>query len=254
MPEETATPRGAREFLPAMGRHALLPLYDPLTRILGVGAAHRRLVDDADIRAGQHVLEIGCGTGNLLLAVARTRPVASAVGLDPDPAALAVARRKADRRGLAARWERGYADELPFPDSSIDRVLSAFMFHHLPTDQKQAALREVRRVLAPGGSLNLVDIVGHSPQTAGPIARLLHRVHGHGEQDHVGHGTGSSRHGRAHGRLVDNAPDRVRELMSEAGLVDAVEVARSRSLVGRLAYYRARADARLPEDPGVSRG
>ena len=183
-----------REYLPAMGRTALLPLYDPFTRLLGVRDAHWRLVAQAGIEPGATVLEIGCGTGNLLLLAARAVPGATLTGLDPDPAVLALAGRKARRAGVTLRLDRGYADRLPYPDGSVDRVLSAFMLHHLPAAQQHAALREVRRVLAPGGRLHLLDIDGSPPSAAGRLLRLGH-VHTaeHGDTARTGTGTGTGR-------------------------------------------------------------
>ena len=223
MPDPT-TPH-ERTYLPAMGRNALLPLYDPLTRVLGVASAHRHLVDQAGLEPGHRVLEVGCGTGNLVLLAKRTQPEATVVGLDPDPAALARARRKAGRADLDVRLDRGFADELPYPDASIDRVLSAFMFHHLPLPEKQQALAETRRVLTPGGALHLLDFSGPAPHSEGFLARL----HGH-----------LAPHARRHGLLRDNASDRVRALMVEARLTEAVETGRWRSVLGRYSTYRAR--------------
>ena len=133
-----------RPFLPGMSRDWLLPLYDPLTQLLGVRRVHRRLLDQAGVRPGQRVLEIGCGTGNLLLAAKRAQPAATVVGVDPDLTALARAHRKARRRGLAVQLDRGYADDLPYPDDSVDVVLSSFMLHHVPADRREPAMREVR--------------------------------------------------------------------------------------------------------------
>jgi ubiquinone/menaquinone biosynthesis C-methylase UbiE len=79
------------------------------------------------------------------------------VGLDPDPKALAIAKRKAQRAGLAIQLDQGFSDGLPYPDASFDRVFSSLMFHHLKAEEKAATLREVRRVLRPGGSLHLLD-------------------------------------------------------------------------------------------------
>jgi len=222
-----------REYLPAMGRTALLPLYDPFTRLLGVRDAHWRLVAQAGIEPGATVLEIGCGTGNLLLLAARAVPGATLTGLDPDPAVLTLARRKARRAGVTLRLDRGYADRLPYPDGSVDRVLSAFMLHHLPAAQQHDALREVRRVLAPGGRLHLMDIDGSPPSAAGRLLRLGHvhtAEHGHGH----GHG-----HGHEAGPHAHATPDAALGALRDAGFTDAAVVAHGAMPLGGYSYYRA---------------
>jgi SAM-dependent methyltransferase len=211
------TPESAKPYLPGMGRDWLLPLYDPLTRALGMAAAHRRLVDQSDLRPGQRVLEIGCGTGNLALLVKRLRPDVDVVGLDPDPKALARARRKAARGALAVQLDRGFAEELPYPDASFDRVLSSFMFHHLGAADRRQALREVGRTLRPGGSLHLLDFGGAKDPSDGLVARLAH----------------SSK------RLQDNFGDRIPTLMREAGLADPVETGHRVTRVGRYTLWFA---------------
>jgi ubiquinone/menaquinone biosynthesis C-methylase UbiE len=104
-----------RIYLPAAGHEWLLPLYDPLVKLLGGGSAHRQLVDQTGIQPGHRVLEIGCGTGNLVILVKRLYPRAEVVGLDPDPKALARARRKAERDALSIQFDRGFSDALPYP-------------------------------------------------------------------------------------------------------------------------------------------
>jgi ubiquinone/menaquinone biosynthesis C-methylase UbiE len=199
------------DYIPAMGRHWMLFLYDPFSRVARVGRIHDALLDRASIRPGQRVLEIGCGTGNLLTALGRRRvPDLDVLGTDPDPAALGKARRKAARAKLPLRYERAYAGELPLPDDSVDRVLSSYMLHHLDATAKAGALREVRRVLRPGGELHLVDADG-TPRE-GRKSRPL---------------------------LAGNAPDRVLALMHEAGLTDAMETGRGQRLGGHV-FYRAR--------------
>ena len=113
-----------RTYLPAAGHDWLLPLYDPVVKLLGSESAHRQLLEQAGIRPGHRVLEIGCGTGNLALLVKRLQPGAEVVGLDPDPKALARARRKAEREVLSVQLDRRFADMLPYPDGSFERVLS----------------------------------------------------------------------------------------------------------------------------------
>ena len=199
------------DYLPAMGKDWMLPLYDPLTRLLGVQRIHRRLVELAAIERGHRVLEIGCGPGGLVLRAQRMHPDAEIVGLDPDPLALARARRKAERAGLPVRFDQGKAGELPYPDESFDRVLSSFMFHHLDDAEKRRALAEVRRVLRPGGELHLVDVAGHHH---GRFGRRMQR----------------SEH------LRDNAGDGIPDRMRDAGLTDVRTGER-----GRLGttFYRA---------------
>ena len=205
-------------YLPGLGHDRLLPLYDPLQKVLGVASAHRPLVDQAEIRPGHRVLEIGCGTGNLAILIKRLHPGTQVVGLDPDPKALARARRKAEREALSVQLDLGFAEELPYPDGSFDRVFSAFMFHHLEADGKVKTLREVRRVLKPGGSLHLLDLGGAKMRSDGVMARLQHRSD----------------------RLRDNFGVRIPTLMRETGFMDPMEVAhRVTIFIGRVTYYRA---------------
>ena len=196
--------------MPAAGYDWLLFLYDPLSRLAGGEAAHRQLVDQADIESHHRILDIGCGTGNLTLLVKRRHPQADVVGLDPDARALARARRKAEREGLALELHPGFSDALPFPDASFDRVVSAFMLHHLSMDEKARTLREARRVLRAGGGLHVLDFA----------------TSGHGLLAHL-----------FHGHLQDQ--ERIGEILREAGFAQSGEVARRQTLLGRVAYHRA---------------
>jgi SAM-dependent methyltransferase len=205
-----------RGFLPAAGHDWLLPLYDPMHRLLGGPAALDRLLDQAALAAGQRVLDIGCGTGTLAVRVCARQPGIQVLGLDPDPKALSRARAKAARSGVSVTWQQGFADALPFPDATFDRIFSSFMFHHLGAKAKRGALREAARVLRPGGSLHLLDFGGSGDHSHGLLGRLLHR----------------SEH------LRDNLEGRIPRLFLEAGLNEAREVERHRTLLGSIAWYR----------------
>jgi ubiquinone/menaquinone biosynthesis C-methylase UbiE len=204
------------DYIPAAGRDALLPGYDLLTRLLGMNRVYDTLVAQAEIAAGLRVLEIGCGTGNVTTRVKRAEPGADVVGTDPDPLALARAQRKA--RGMTGiRFERAYAQELPFADGEFDRVLSSMMLHHLDYDMKAGAAAEIHRVLRPGGVLHIVDIGGPVTASDGLMARRMLR----------------SPH--AAGNLGDTIP----RLLTTVGF-DCTEIGTRRSrFIGRLTFYRA---------------
>jgi ubiquinone/menaquinone biosynthesis C-methylase UbiE len=204
------------DYLPAMGRDALLPIYDVFTRLLGINKIHDALIAQAELESGIRVLEIGCGPGNLTIRAKRAQPGAELIGSDPDPRALARAQRKA--RGLAGiRFERAYAQELPYADGEFDRVLSSLMLHHLDDDVRTSAAAEIFRVLRPGGRLHLVDIGGEMTAHHGLAARWMKR------NPHV----------------VGNLGDAIPRLLQTAGF-DCAEVgARRHRLIGQLTFYRA---------------
>jgi cyclopropane fatty-acyl-phospholipid synthase-like methyltransferase len=146
------------DFLPALRFRVLTPLFDPLVRMTTRERTFKqRLLEQAAIRPGERVLDLGCGTGTLAVAIKRACPGARVSGLDADPQILALARRKAASAGTEISFKEGYSNDLPFEEASFDAVVSTLFFHHLTGDVKTATLREVARVLVPGGRLHIGD-------------------------------------------------------------------------------------------------
>lgn len=138
----------------------LAPVYDRYCPIVGLGRAFRQAtLHRAELKPGESVLDVGCGTGVLTrlaaLAVGQTGRV---IGIDPAAKMIEVARKNALTEGSRAEFRLAVIEDLPFEENRFDCVLSSAMLHHLPPEVKVKGLSEVHRVLTPGGRLVLVDV------------------------------------------------------------------------------------------------
>jgi ubiquinone/menaquinone biosynthesis C-methylase UbiE len=132
-----------RHFVPAIGR--------PVAA---------ELIEAADLRPGERVLDVACGTGIVTrLAADRVRADGSVAGLDPNPAMLAVAREAASGEAPIT-WHEAHAEHIPLDDDRFDVVLCGMGLQFFAN--RAAALREIRRVLAPGGRF-VANVPGPTP-------------------------------------------------------------------------------------------
>jgi ubiquinone/menaquinone biosynthesis C-methylase UbiE len=146
------------EYIPALSYRFLTPFYDFIQKYIVRDVRYKmKLIEQANIQPGQHVLDLGCGTGTLAIMVKQAHPGAEVVGLDADPDMLKVAKYKSSQQNAPVKFEVGFTNKLPYPDASFDRVLSSIMIHHLKTPDKETTAREVFRVLKPGGQLHIID-------------------------------------------------------------------------------------------------
>jgi SAM-dependent methyltransferase len=127
-----------------------------------------RLLDGIPWQGDERVLDVGCGRGLFLVGAARRLTTGTATGVDLwVPGAVSGNRPQAvldnaSREGVADRVaiKEGDARQLPFPDASFDIVLSNFVLHEVKTkEERDRILREVIRVLRPGGRFLLVDFI-----------------------------------------------------------------------------------------------
>lgn len=148
-----------REFIPALNRRWLTPMYDLFMRLLTREAEFKqRLVDLADPRPGRRILDLGCGTGTLTLMIQTCQSEVDIVGLDADPEVLAIAQQKALQADqMNIHWTRGFTANLPYLGGVFDLVVISMVLHHLTLSQKRETLREVMRVLSPAGIILLAD-------------------------------------------------------------------------------------------------
>jgi ubiquinone/menaquinone biosynthesis C-methylase UbiE len=132
----------------------------------------QKTVDLAQLQPGETVLDVGCGTGTLVMEVARRVGSAGRVaGIDPGRQQIARARAKAARRHVPIEFQIGMIEQLPFPDQTFDVVFSTLMMHHLPAGVKRQGLAEIARVLKPGGRLVIADFT-HKKERQGQAARF----------------------------------------------------------------------------------
>lgn len=135
-------------------------------------ALRRRAATLARLQSGEHVLDVGCGTGTLALDVQRRVGGAGRVcGVDPGTEQIARARAKAARRNAPIEFEVGVIERLPFPDETFDVVLSTLMMHHVPASLKRQGLAEIARVLKPEGRLVVADFT-RKQERQGQAARF----------------------------------------------------------------------------------
>ncbi len=155
---------------PAGQMGAWAPYYDLIMKVITLGreaTLREATLDAARVKAADNVLEVGCGTGTLTLAAKkRVGPAGEVHGLDAAPEMVAVAQRKSARAGQPITFRVGSIAALPYADDTFDVALCSFMIFHLPDDTRQTGLKEIRRVLKPGGRVLIVDALARPEREA----------------------------------------------------------------------------------------
>lgn len=209
------------DYIPALAYRWLTPFYDPVVRLTTRESAFKpALLAQAALRPGQRVLDLACGTATLTIAAKQAQPGADIAGVDGDPQILARAQGKARQAGVQLRLDHALSQALPYPDASFDVVMSSLFFHHLDREAKLATLREVRRVLKPGGSLHIADW----GKAANPLMRGLFVV----VQLLDGFET-----------TGDNVAGMLPKLMTESGYAEVSETRRFSTPLGTISLYAA---------------
>ena len=157
-----------QRYVTANGRFLPTSIYDRSIAItMREGAWRPRLVREVLEGEPADVLDLGCGSGTLAIAIAAAPGRHRVTGIDGDPEILGIARAKPSAEDV--ELVEGMADKLPFDDASFDRVVTSLLLHHLEPPVKRKALEEAHRVLRPGGRLHVADF-GRSQD---PLMRLL---------------------------------------------------------------------------------
>jgi demethylmenaquinone methyltransferase/2-methoxy-6-polyprenyl-1,4-benzoquinol methylase/phosphoethanolamine N-methyltransferase len=159
--------------------HTWAKYYDLVVSILSLGRERKfreATLELITIEPGMNILDVGCGTGSLTIASKQKQgDDGEVVGIDPSSNMVDLARRKAEKTGLQIDFRVGVIENLVFEAERFDLVLSSLMMHHLTSELKELGLREVHRVLKPGGKILIVEL----DPGAYSLASL---VHGHSAQ------------------------------------------------------------------------
>lgn len=212
-------------YIPALRYEWLTGFYDMvMDKMMRETTFKQALVRQARVASGHRVLDLGCGTATLTLLIKQAQPEAEVTGLDGDPKALQIARAKVAKSGLPIALDEGMAFNLPYSDNSFDRVFSGLLFHHLTREDKKRTLKEVYRVLVPGGELHVADW--------GRASNVLLRLAFFLVQLLDGFKT-----------TTDNVNGLLPDFFSKAGLEDVQQTAHYSTIFGTMSLYKARKPA-----------
>src|SRR4051812_28995675 len=236
---EPNLPAVATPQLPALGSGQMFDRiaqrYDTVNRVLSLGLDQRwrrRLVRELglDTRKGNQaswfgekprILDVATGTGDLAIEIARSCPGATVVGLDPSPGMLEIAGKKLAKRGLSERVSLtvGDAQNLPFANCEIDAATIAFGIRNVP--DRGLGLRELARVVRPGGRIAVLELGEPRRGFMGAAARF----HSHKVVPRIGGWLSGSREYRYLQQSVAAfpAPEKFGELMRASGL-DVIDI------------------------------
>jgi len=148
-----------QKFIPAARFNILTPLFDAFCSLVGLGNGYRKKIIEVMNLAQQklRVMDAGCGSGSLAIDVRRSFPNILLEAIDADPQILGIAEQKARKMNQYISFREAFLQDLPFPDNSFDFVYSSLVFHHLTSDTKEKAMREIYRILKKDGRFLLVD-------------------------------------------------------------------------------------------------
>ena len=151
--------------------------YDSYMRKMTFGrerALREMTLDLAQVKPGDWVLEVGCGTGTLALAAKqRVGPSGKVFGIDIIPGMIELSQRKAAQATVDVTFQLGSIDEIPFSANQFDVVMGSFMIFHMSEMVRRKGIAEIHRVLKPQGRLLVLDLALPTHPVPRAIARAL---------------------------------------------------------------------------------
>ncbi len=209
------------QFIPALRYTWLTAFYDWLIRYtLPEKEFKNELITRAGFQIGQQVLDFGVGTATLSIMVKKKYPMTNVMGIDVDPKILKIAGRKIKKKNVAINLVSYDGLQIPLKDSSVDKVISSLVFHHMLLDQKKAAFHEIYRVLKINGKLHIADW--------GKPSNFFMRLLAYPFQLFDGYKN-----------TRDNINGKLPELIEEAGFKDVTIISKYNTVFGTLQLFEA---------------
>jgi ubiquinone/menaquinone biosynthesis C-methylase UbiE len=210
-----------QKFTPALGFDWLSGFYDIAIKLsMPEQKIRQGLMHEINPVAGEHILEFGFGTGSNLIMLSKSISDAKYTGLDIDPKMKAIAQKRFQKNSISASLELYNGERFPFESESFDKVFSCLVFHQLDRSSKQHCLKELYRVLKPGGKLIIADF--------GKASSVVMRVCFITVQ--VLDGFKST---------TDNVKGLLPEFLTKAGFIKVCEKYSLETAVGTFTYYGA---------------
>lgn len=155
----------------------MVPSYDSYMRIMTFGregTLRKTTVNLAQVKPGDSVLEVGCGTGTLTLAAKRQAgPEGKAFGIDIIPGMIELSQRKAVQANEDITFQLGSIDDIPFSKNKFDVVMCSFMIFHMSEKTRRKGIEEIHRVLKPQGQLLVLDLALPTRPVQRAIAQMF---------------------------------------------------------------------------------
>jgi ubiquinone/menaquinone biosynthesis C-methylase UbiE len=178
------------------------------------------LISQVDLNNHQKILDLACGTGTLSIGIKKRIPGAEIFAIDADEKILKMARKKAEKFDAKINFNRGFSDQLPYPDESFDLVFSTLSFHHLMLEGKIKTIKEILRVLKNDGKFHIADYgfpLGRSQKVFSNFIRIID-----GKET-----------------TADNLNGRLGFLMEENGFAKVERTGHFNTILGTIRLFRA---------------
>lgn len=155
----------------------MVPSYDSYMRKITFGRERilrEMTVSLAQVKPGDSILEVGCGTGTLTLAAKQKAGLLGKVfGIDVIPGMIELSQRKAAQANEDITFQLGSIDDIPFSENLFDVVMCSFMIFHMSEDTRRKGIAEIYRVLKPNGRLLVLDLALPTPPIQRAIAKMF---------------------------------------------------------------------------------